>query len=912
MSTPPINSCNSSAGLVEKYINSAYDNVKVVADNLDYLGQIYQFLLQYGLITNIAIKAPVQAVATSPITLSGNQVLTWSAHSGDYSVLATTGMRVLVLGQTNSVENGIYDVHNNAWTRSVDFDGPKDVVDGTLVFSSQGDVWQVDGPQYSLVPGTDPITFKDIDLFAYEALKEAREKAQEAADSAAAALASEQAAKVSENNAASSEADASNSAAVASVSETNAKASENATKVSENNAKASELAAQNSASLAESVTNNTLTFSTTAAGIAGTTNGQYFRVPQGSGATLSFIYYLNSSGTAQAVAEMPGKGAITNNIRSYSSLVVAQADVTAGNILNGAYCYVRNSTDKVLADEYINNSGTLEATGKKIISQESIQPLLKLLELITYIQDDEYEGSGADSAGMDSVGRWLWKWVTDTLWLKNLSVTGDLTAKKAEVEEIEAGQVTINGVPVKSVDNVDYLNSDEYVGALFDSALVSADLRWLMGWIGDRAYFKKITIAEGGLTVGNSVYQSFTIDASEFEGSVLVSGILDKNNRIINGLSEDGKTYPEEEKNNFRAFVDDGDLKVLNTTTATMTVFATDTDFTNVRNESDRFVFNSPSSDAVAGEIMCPYNAWLPVSEYGRKTIALWGHSFIGNNTSFSLKLSQLTGYPAYNFGRSGATSVSIALRNGAYTKSYQPTGGVIPASGDVTLTPAAPGPLQIVGDVAAEDNLKCSLAGVDGVVNWTGTEMVFTRSEAGSEVSVTELTPLIVYPYTTREIGDIPLATQYDQHRESVNILWIGRNNASSIMQILSDMKAITDKLTRQNRRFVVLPEFPMASEIIGTTGQAQIMYLNSELKRLYPGNYCEINGVDLLQNFKNHYNPAYAQDVTDVANGVTPTSLRQDTLHPSQSLRPNALYIGTEVNANFVYQFMVSKGWL
>ena len=341
MSTPPVNSCNSSAGLIEKYINSAYDNVKAVADNLDYLDQIYQFLLQYGLITNIAIKAPVQAVATSPITLSGNQVLTWSAHSGDYSVLATTGMRVLVLGQTNPVENGIYDVQNNAWTRSVDFDGPKDVVDGTLVFSSQGDVWQVDGPQYSLVPGTDPIIFKDIDLFAYEAVREAREKAQEAAASAAAALASEQAAKTSEDNAASSEAQAGNSAAAAAISETNAKASEDAAKVSENNAKASQIAAQNSASLAESVTNNTLTFATTAAGIAGTTNGQYFRVPQGSGATLSFIYYLNSSGTAQVVAEMPGKGAITNNVRSYSSLAVAQADVTAGNILNGAYCYVR-------------------------------------------------------------------------------------------------------------------------------------------------------------------------------------------------------------------------------------------------------------------------------------------------------------------------------------------------------------------------------------------------------------------------------------------------------------------------------------------------------------------------------------------------------------------------------------------
>ncbi|SVT96435.1 hypothetical protein [Klebsiella pneumoniae] len=86
----------------------------------------------------------------------------------------------------------------------------------------------------------------------------------------------------------------------------------------------------------------------------------------------------------------------------------------------------------------------------------------------------------------------------------------------------------------------------------------------------------------------------------------------------------------------------------------------------------------------------------------------------------------------------------------------------------------------------------------------------------------------------------------------------------------------------------------------------------MNSEYKKLAPNNYCEIDGVDLLQNFKNHYNPAYAQDVTDIANGITPTSLRQDSLHPSQTLQANALYIGADVNAQFVEQVLLNKGWL
>ncbi|EOZ0918097.1 hypothetical protein ACQJPK_005322, partial [Klebsiella pneumoniae] len=136
--------------------------------------------------------------------------------------------------------------------------------------------------------------------------------------------------------------------------------------------------------------------------------------------------------------------------RQYMTLDAAQADIA--NIPVNSTTYVRSQDGSALAIEVINNAGTLTATGRKMPSQESIEPLINLLKLVTYISDDEYEGSGADSAGMDSAGRWLWKWVSDVLWLKNLVVTGNLTAEKADVEEIEAGQVTINGVPVKSVD----------------------------------------------------------------------------------------------------------------------------------------------------------------------------------------------------------------------------------------------------------------------------------------------------------------------------------------------------------------------------------------------------------------------------------------------------------------------------
>ncbi|AYW18608.1 hypothetical protein DTA24_08080 [Klebsiella sp. P1CD1] len=117
---------------------------------------------------------------------------------------------------------------------------------------------------------------------------------------------------------------------------------------------------------------NKLTFSDTTAGLAGTTSGQYFRVPQGVGNILAFRYYKNNAGVALEVAEYPGQGAISNSIREYATLSVAQSDASAGNILSGSYCWVRNSADVTLADEYVNNAGTLNATGRKMPSQQAV------------------------------------------------------------------------------------------------------------------------------------------------------------------------------------------------------------------------------------------------------------------------------------------------------------------------------------------------------------------------------------------------------------------------------------------------------------------------------------------------------------------------------------------------------------
>lgn len=105
-----------------------------------------------GLSASVAVKAPCVAVATSNITLSGLQTI------GTVTVVEDD--RVLVTGQTDAEDNGIYVATTGQWQRAQDFDGNRDAVQGTRVLvRSTGS----DGIEYELVTAN-PITIGTTEL----------------------------------------------------------------------------------------------------------------------------------------------------------------------------------------------------------------------------------------------------------------------------------------------------------------------------------------------------------------------------------------------------------------------------------------------------------------------------------------------------------------------------------------------------------------------------------------------------------------------------------------------------------------------------------------------------------------------------------------------------------------------------
>lgn len=108
------------------------------------------------------------------------------------------------------------------------------------------------------------------------------------------------------------------------------------------------------------------------------------------------------------------------------TLEAAQADIA--NIPDGSTTYVRSADGSSLADEYINNGGTLEATGRKMPSQTTVDNLStdvgtlneRVTDIATQAQTDDMRGGVHDPKGR--VPMW-WNGKGDTILKKDINIT---------------------------------------------------------------------------------------------------------------------------------------------------------------------------------------------------------------------------------------------------------------------------------------------------------------------------------------------------------------------------------------------------------------------------------------------------------------------------------------------------------
>ena len=111
-------------------------------------------------VAGITIKDSVRVAAESNITLSGTQTID--------GISLSVGDRVLVTGQTDAKQNGVYVVASGSWSRATDFDESSEVKEGNFVFVQEGTengshgyvlISEGSGAGESIIFGTDSLNF---------------------------------------------------------------------------------------------------------------------------------------------------------------------------------------------------------------------------------------------------------------------------------------------------------------------------------------------------------------------------------------------------------------------------------------------------------------------------------------------------------------------------------------------------------------------------------------------------------------------------------------------------------------------------------------------------------------------------------------------------------------------------------
>jgi hypothetical protein len=130
-----------------------------VKEGLAYRGSLWRLLNTEAPVVNnsdisISIfREPVAAVATTNLALGGLQTVD--------GVVLTAGSRVLLTGQTDTKENGVYVASAGAWTRATLENTPAGMRDGATWFSTNGagSYWRLNG---DATPGTSNIAISAI------------------------------------------------------------------------------------------------------------------------------------------------------------------------------------------------------------------------------------------------------------------------------------------------------------------------------------------------------------------------------------------------------------------------------------------------------------------------------------------------------------------------------------------------------------------------------------------------------------------------------------------------------------------------------------------------------------------------------------------------------------------------------
>ncbi|WIB25436.1 hypothetical protein [Curtobacterium sp. MCSS17_015] len=286
----------------------------------------------------------------------------------------------------------------------------------------------------------------------------------------------------------------------------------------------------------------------------------------------------------------------------------------------------------------------------------------------------------------------------------------------------------------------------------------------------------------------------------------------------------------------------------------------------------------------------------------GTTPIVRWGDSLTANSESSAAQLSALlNNRTVVTQGIGGQTSQAIAARNGGVPTRVTVTGGVIPASGSVTMRLT----VRLRSDLTGSTPLV--VAGVAGTFVATDSSDyltgTFTRTKAGMPAVVPN--------------GE-PAQTGYD-YRDMWPIYWYGRNNFKQTdtvgrtdfpERIVADIRGSLEWNNCRDRALVLsIP--PWVGEESGKGIRAKLDEANAALRDAFPREYVDtaarLRNADVIRATGN---TPTDQDLADISNGLTPTVFR---LHNSDGSVDAGHFgsVGYQALYMVIAEIYAARGW-
>lgn len=255
----------------------------------------------------------------------------------------------------------------------------------------------------------------------------------------------------------------------------------------------------------------------------------------------------------------------------------------------------------------------------------------------------------------------------------------------------------------------------------------------------------------------------------------------------------------------------------------------------------------------------------LQILQVGDSLTENWG------NNSNNIEIKNAFGAAnVQSIGKGGQTSPQIAARQGGRPVLLTISGGILSASGAVSVTPdsnlfymnASSGTWSQTGTVAG-------VAGTLTLVKTSGTyAYTFTRSASGTQVAVPNATPFL---------------TGF-AWRNHLMTICIGRNDftSSTPAEIVERIRGIIEWNRRDPSSHLVLSIPPSTSDTPGSSTRIALDAANAAIKAAFPRQWVDWAGyLTSAVTLQQAGVTPTSQDTTDIANGIVPASFRGDALH-------------------------------